>query len=208
MARGESGRGYPYPWLVYPWLPGISLDRMTVDDLARDGRGLVRASPCRGSRPTGLRDQGAGAVRWPRSIGEVEWAIGNLEGVVDTARAREVWRVAREAESPSMKEVWVHGDLLPGNILAADGRLSGIIDWSATGVGDPACDAMFAWTSAAARTEPSTAACSDSTTRRGPAPAAGWWSRPPCTSRITRRRCRAPWPRPTIRLEAALSDEH
>jgi aminoglycoside phosphotransferase (APT) family kinase protein len=39
----------------------------------------------------------------------------------------------------------VHGDLLPGNILIGKSRLSGIIDWSAAGVGDPACEAMLAW---------------------------------------------------------------
>jgi aminoglycoside phosphotransferase (APT) family kinase protein len=35
--------------------------------------------------------------------------------------------------------------LLPGNILIGKGRLSGVIDWSGAGVGDPACEAMLAW---------------------------------------------------------------
>jgi aminoglycoside phosphotransferase (APT) family kinase protein len=34
---------------------------------------------------------------------------------------------------------------LPGNILVGDGRLTGVIDWSCAGVGDPACEAMVAW---------------------------------------------------------------
>ena len=41
--------------------------------------------------------------------------------------------------------VWVHGDLLPGNVIVREGRLTGIIDWSAAGLGDPACDVMLAW---------------------------------------------------------------
>ena len=41
--------------------------------------------------------------------------------------------------------VWVHGDLLPGNIVVRDQRLAGVIDWSGLGVGDPACDGMLAW---------------------------------------------------------------
>lgn len=41
--------------------------------------------------------------------------------------------------------VWFHGDLLPGNLLVVDGRLSAVIDWSGLGVGDPACDLMCAW---------------------------------------------------------------
>ncbi len=29
--------------------------------------------------------------------------------------------------------------------MVRDGQLAGIIDWSLTGIGDPACDAMVAW---------------------------------------------------------------
>ena len=31
------------------------------------------------------------------------------------------------------------------NWLVRDGRISGVIDWGAMGVGDPACDVMVAW---------------------------------------------------------------
>jgi aminoglycoside phosphotransferase (APT) family kinase protein len=43
------------------------------------------------------------------------------------------------------EEVWVHGDLLPGNLLVADGRLSAVIDFGCLNVGDPACDLQPAW---------------------------------------------------------------
>ena len=39
----------------------------------------------------------------------------------------------------------MHGDLLPGNLLVVDGRLSGVIDFGGLNVGDPACDLMPAW---------------------------------------------------------------
>jgi aminoglycoside phosphotransferase (APT) family kinase protein len=32
IAKGEPGSGYPYPWFVYPWLDGVSLDRANVQD--------------------------------------------------------------------------------------------------------------------------------------------------------------------------------
>ena len=38
-----------------------------------------------------------------------------------------------------------HGDLLPGNLLVVDGRLSAVIDFGALKVGDPACDLQPAW---------------------------------------------------------------
>ncbi len=42
-------------------------------------------------------------------------------------------------------EVWVHGDLLPGNLLVVDGHLSAVIDFAGLNVGDPACDLLPAW---------------------------------------------------------------
>ncbi len=41
--------------------------------------------------------------------------------------------------------VWVHGDLLLGNLLVVDGRLSAVIDFGGLNVGDPACDLQPAW---------------------------------------------------------------
>jgi aminoglycoside phosphotransferase (APT) family kinase protein len=41
--------------------------------------------------------------------------------------------------------VWRHGDLLRGNLLLREGRLCAVIDWSLLGVGDPASDAIAAW---------------------------------------------------------------
>ena len=39
----------------------------------------------------------------------------------------------------------MHGDLLPGNLLVVDGRLSAVIDWGGLNMGDPACDLQPAW---------------------------------------------------------------
>jgi aminoglycoside phosphotransferase (APT) family kinase protein len=38
-----------------------------------------------------------------------------------------------------------HCDLLSGNVLVEQGRLVGVLDFGASGVGDPACDLMAAW---------------------------------------------------------------
>jgi aminoglycoside phosphotransferase (APT) family kinase protein len=41
--------------------------------------------------------------------------------------------------------VWTHGDLLPPNVLVDGGRLTSVVDFGIAGVGDPACDAIAAW---------------------------------------------------------------
>ena len=62
---------------------------------------------------------------------------------IDTASA--VWETSLKAVwhgSP----VWLHGDVSAGNLLVTKGRLRAVIDFGSSGVGDPACDLVIAWT--------------------------------------------------------------
>lgn len=146
VAKGSPGRGYPYRWLVSSWIPGSDVTRGAIGDwctLARQVAEVVttlrrvdrRDAPAAGRRG-GLLSAADRATRW---------AVDRLEGTVDRRRALEVWEDALAAGPWRGDPVWVHGDLLPGNLLVRGGALAGVIDWSAAGVGDPACEAMFAW---------------------------------------------------------------
>jgi aminoglycoside phosphotransferase (APT) family kinase protein len=42
--------------------------------------------------------------------------------------------------------VWFHGDIAHGNLLVQEGRLTAVIDFGTSGVGDPACDLVIAYT--------------------------------------------------------------
>ncbi len=146
LAMGAPGHGYPFDWLVYPWLDGVSLDRVTPRlwvELARDIAEFVLALERipRGDGPAPRR-RGTPMSQYDSVV---RAALGRVDGLVDGARARQVWCSALDAGAWPGAPVWVHGDLLPGNLLVRDGRLSGVIDWSGAGVGDPACDAMVAW---------------------------------------------------------------
>lgn len=55
------------------------------------------------------------------------------------------WDAALQAPERDRSPAWFHGDLLPGNLLVEQGRLSTVIDFWGLGVGDPACDLMIAW---------------------------------------------------------------
>jgi aminoglycoside phosphotransferase (APT) family kinase protein len=146
LAKGEPGRGYPFPWLVYPWLPGASLSQATVGgwpDVVRDVGEFVLAlerAPVDGAPPPRRR----GAPMAPHDR-EVRRAIERLDGLIDPGRGLRVWQEALDAGPWVGDPVWVHGDLLPGNVLVHEDRVSGVIDWSGAGIGDPACDAMLAW---------------------------------------------------------------
>lgn len=146
VAMGEPGHGYPYPWLVYRWLDGEDALAGTVADwgrLALDVAAFVtslqRVDPT-GGPPAGSR----GGPLGPHDE-TTRRAITRLAGVIDVDRAMAVWDAALAADPGIGRRVWVHGDLLPGNVIVRGGRLVGVVDWSAAGVGDPACEAMVAW---------------------------------------------------------------
>jgi aminoglycoside phosphotransferase (APT) family kinase protein len=67
--------------------------------------------------------------------------------VVDTDAATAVWEQALAAPDWDGPPTWLHGDLMPGNLLVQEGRLTAVIDFGALGVGDPACDMIPAWLS-------------------------------------------------------------
>jgi aminoglycoside phosphotransferase (APT) family kinase protein len=146
VARGRAESGYPYPWLIYQWLQGEDLQHADIDDfnqLARDLAAFVIAL----GRVDAMGGPPAGARGGPLAPHDetVKSTLRLLGSSIDTDRALAVWRAALDADQWSGSSVWVHGDFLPGNILIRGSRLSGVIDWSAAGLGDPSCEAMLGW---------------------------------------------------------------
>lgn len=151
LALGAPGEGYPFPWSVRRWLPGRTAAPDRVDDLpgfavsiagfvlalqrvdAADGPVAGEHSFYRGASPAHYDD---GARR----------ALAALEGRIDTARAAAVWEDALRAPAWSGPPVWFHGDIAHGNLLVEGGKLVAVIDFGTSGVGDPACDLVIAYT--------------------------------------------------------------
>ena len=146
LGKGEPGPGYPFPWLVYRWLEGEDLEHRRVSDSRRLGQDLaafvkaLESIETTNGPPAGQRGQSLARVAEATRA-----AIRGLSSAIDGKRATSVWQSALGAQPWRGPMVWVHGDLLPGNVLVNNGRLAGILDWSSAGVGDPACDAMLAW---------------------------------------------------------------
>lgn len=77
-----------------------------------------------------------------RRENRLNFCVGDID--VDAAFA--AWKLALEAPVWQGSPFWIHGDLVPSNLLVNEGQLSSVIDWGGMGVGDPACDVMAAWT--------------------------------------------------------------
>ena len=76
---------------------------------------------------------------------EARIAIDALHGKIDTNAALVAWEEALRVPQWDGRPVWIHGDLMPGNLLIKNNRLSAVIDFSCLGVGDPAIDLIIAW---------------------------------------------------------------
>lgn len=153
IAQGQPNDAYPYPWSVTRWLPGEPALPHRLTDLPQAAATLAQFlgalqaidasdGPLPGSHnfnrgvPISTRDE---SVR--RTIDTCHEL-----GIVDRAAALPIWEAALAADPWNAPGVWLHGDLLPSNLLATDGDLSAVIDFGCLGVGDPACDLIAAWT--------------------------------------------------------------
>ena len=64
--------------------------------------------------------------------------------MIDVQALAKLWDRLRDTPRTD-PDVWTHGDLMPGNMLAVDNKLTGIIDVGQLGVADPALDLQPAW---------------------------------------------------------------
>ena len=150
LAMGEPAEGYPWHWSIYRWLDGktASIDRIT--DLCQFAKTLAEFL-------LALHhiDSSDGPMTGPQNFyrggplsfydDEARQAIKILTNEIDADATLAVWTTALSStwQSPP---VWVHGDIVDGNLLVENGQLSAVIDFGLMGIGDPACDLAIAWT--------------------------------------------------------------
>jgi aminoglycoside phosphotransferase (APT) family kinase protein len=151
VVRGVPSAIFPRPWSVVRWIDGVSgvaTARSTrsgwAPPLARALRALHRPAPrerphnpFRGGPLRGRDD----AVRERlRRLG--------ADGVVspgDLDAAETAWDAALTAPEWARPDLWLHGDLHAGNLVARGDELVAVIDFGDLTGGDPAYDLAVAW---------------------------------------------------------------
>jgi aminoglycoside phosphotransferase (APT) family kinase protein len=147
VAVGHPTDGYPFEWSVYEWLPGENAND-TIADLDRaaaDLASFVTALRAIDTSEAATRPRGARGAPLAELDEAARGATAQLADRVDSGAVLRSWEESLNAPPWSEDGVWVHGDLLPGNLLVVDGRLSAVIDFGGLQVGDPACDLQPAW---------------------------------------------------------------
>jgi len=151
---GEPHEAFPHRWSVLGWLDGsdawsarAELDA-NMEQLAVDLGEAVLAVRELSRLPAVERRPGDRG-------GPIEPLVRRLEGwlcdprwrasdLIDVARVRSLATEALDV-ADAFETRFVHGDLIPGNLLVRSGRLSAIIDWGSAGYGDSAQDLSPAW---------------------------------------------------------------
>jgi aminoglycoside phosphotransferase (APT) family kinase protein len=146
VAVGEPGAGYPLPWSVQTWLPGIVASDEDPGASAAFAHDLaefisdVRAIDTRGRtfRGTGRGGDLRSHDTW------MDTCFQRSEGLLDVPRLRRMWAALRSLPRTAADRM-THGDLITGNVLVSGGRLAGILDVGGLAPADPALDLVGAW---------------------------------------------------------------
>lgn len=103
--------------------------------------------------------------------------LPTLPAGYDIGRLLRIWDETLATPVRDAPPVWIHGDLLPGNLLVQGQRLSAVIDFGYLGVGDHAVDLLPAWALCTPATRPHFRAAlgvDDATWQRGRGWALSW----------------------------------
>lgn len=146
VALGEPGAGYPLPWSVQTWLPGIVAtdeDPGESPAFAHDLAEFIDGVRAIGTRGRTFSGTGRGGDLRSHDAW-MEACFERSEHLLNVPQLRRTWAAMRLLPRTA-RDVMTHGDLIPGNVLVSDGRLAGVIDVGGMGPADPALDLVGAW---------------------------------------------------------------
>ena len=153
---GQPLEVFPHDWSVLGWIDGTDAWSLRA---SLEGHSQIELAIDLGRSVKAIREVSTDAVRLraPGSRGGpliplldrldlwLESASCNASSLLDVDAIRRLTAEAREIDDEPVEEGFVHGDLIPGNLLAINGRLTAVIDWGGAGCGDVAQDLAPAW---------------------------------------------------------------
>ncbi len=147
---GSPSDSYPFRWAVLRWLDGTDAWEAREQpgwfgaDLGHDLASVIRHlrhTPL-ANAPARKPGERGGPLR--QLDDRMHWWLDQSDGLVDEPAVLQLWAQCLEG-ADDVDPVLLHGDLIPGNLLLAGGRLASVLDWGGLGAGDPAQDLAPAW---------------------------------------------------------------
>ncbi|WP_407672958.1 aminoglycoside phosphotransferase family protein [Paenibacillus profundus] len=150
IAKGEPNVDYPFPWSVNRWIDGDTASHSNISDVNNFACDLalflieLQTIDTTDAPLAGKHNFYRGGDLFVYHD-ETEKAFEKLKDELLTDTLKAVWEQGIQSKWTS-KNVWIHGDVAPGNLLVKNGALCAVIDFGIMGVGDPSCDYAMAWT--------------------------------------------------------------
>ena len=143
---GRPGCGYPWPWSITPWLEGECALTVTLREPAAVARTLrAFLTALHRPAPADAPYNPYRSVPLSERLPLLQEHLDRVGSLVDRRAVERVWHRAAAAPRWPAPEVWIHGDLHPGNILVGKRGISAVIDFGDLAAGDPATDWAVAW---------------------------------------------------------------
>ena len=148
---GNPHEHYPFGWAVLRWLDGIDAwdarqqEGWFGSDLGHDLAAVVRRLRRTAAGDAPVREPGERGGPLRPLADRVHWWLDQADGLVDVPAVLRLWDQCMEGADDGVELVLAHGDLIPGNLLVAEGRLTAVLDWGGLGAADPAQDLDPAW---------------------------------------------------------------
>jgi aminoglycoside phosphotransferase (APT) family kinase protein len=148
---GEPALEFPWPFFGGEFIAGDEAGNVELDDDARDAIGVELAAFLRVLHSIdggGLPADGNGRADMRDRVPKTRETLAQLEALNLWRAPTVVQQLLEAAESlpmPPDSQTVAHGDLHFRQVLVANGRLSGVIDWIDICRGDPAIDLLMLW---------------------------------------------------------------
>jgi len=153
---GQPHDRFPYQWSILEWIDGedawtarTDLDPGALKSLGANlGLVVPAISKITGVGAERRKPGSRGGPLEPVLQRVEEWLADpafDAASLVDVAGVKRLLAESYEVVDEPVTLGFVHGDLIPGNLLLDGGSLAAIIDWGAAGTGDIAQDLAPAW---------------------------------------------------------------
>jgi aminoglycoside phosphotransferase (APT) family kinase protein len=150
LALGSPNGEFPFTWGVYRWLEGEPFRRDQLADPSAAARELAEFVQClqridTAGAPAPPDDPfSRGTPLAPRDD-LFRAAVDELRDEFDTGPVLAAWEASLAVGPWNGPPRWIHGDLMPGNVLVSGGRITAVIDFASAWAADPAGDLLAAW---------------------------------------------------------------
>lgn len=146
IAVGQPTGAYQSMWSVLAWIEGESLAAAPSVDLVATARRMgefvtaMREIRVAGKMSTNQRGRPlASRDSWTRD------SIAAVADEFDPVAVTALWESALAAPLWDGVKAWIHGDLLPGNLLVIGDELAAVIDFGECAMGNPTHDLIAGW---------------------------------------------------------------